>query len=70
MRGQWSNLTHLHGVHCDVYTAIQKRLIDLPGEEALAADVGEGRIENLIACRLDDDNLERSLLTQLGESRL
>lgn len=51
------NHTHLHGVHCNVDAAIQQSLIDLLGEQALATNVGKGLAEDLVASRLDNDNL-------------
>ena len=50
--------------------AVQQRLVDLLGEETLAADVGERLAEHLVARRLDNDNLERALLGELREARL
>lgn len=61
---------YLHGVDCDINTAVEQSLVDLLGEKALAADVCEGLVENLIARRLDNDNLECTLLLELGEASL
>jgi hypothetical protein len=64
---QHHQLTHLHGVHCNVDAAIQQRLIDLLGEQALAANVGQRLVQHLVTGGLDDDNLQRSLLCQLSK---
>jgi hypothetical protein len=52
-------------VHGDVDAAVQQRVVDLLGEQALAADVGERLVEDLVARGLDDHDLEGALLGQL-----
>jgi len=36
-------------VHADVDAAVEESLVELAGEETLAADVREGLVENLVA---------------------
>ena len=45
----------LHGVNTDVDAAVEERLVELAGEETLAADVGEGLVENLVTGGLKRD---------------
>ena len=49
----------LHGMHGDVDLARQQRLLDLLGEKALAAGVGERPVLDAVAGGLDGANLER-----------
>jgi hypothetical protein len=57
-------------VHGDVDPAVEQGIVDLLGEQALAADIGQGHVEDLVAGGLDDDDLQGALLSQLGEARL
>ena len=66
----WRSATHLHGVHGNVDAAVQQGVINLLGEQALAANVGQRLVQDLVARGLDDDDLQRALLVQLGEGRL
>jgi hypothetical protein len=61
---------YLHGVHGNVDAAIQQGVIDLLGEQTLATDVSQGNVQNLVTGSLDDDNLQSTLLSQLGEASL
>eukprot|EP00882_Tetradesmus_deserticola_P021095 GHRQ01022825.1.p1 GENE.GHRQ01022825.1~~GHRQ01022825.1.p1 ORF type:complete len:128 (+),score=12.41 GHRQ01022825.1:261-644(+) len=61
---------HLHGVHCNVDAAIQQRLVNLLCEQALATNVGQRLVQHLVACGLDDHNLQRALLSQLSKVAL
>ena len=60
----------LHRVDRDVDAAVEQRVVDLLGEEALAADVGEGLAEDLVARGLDDADLEGAVLREVGEGGL
>jgi hypothetical protein len=40
----------LHGVDCDVNVTVQESCVNLLGEEALAPDVGERLVQDLIPC--------------------
>eukprot|EP00958_Prasinococcus_capsulatus_P015766 scaffold1690_cov366-Prasinococcus_capsulatus_cf.AAC.2 len=60
----------LHGVHGDVDAAVQEGLVDLLGEEALAANVRQGLAEHLVAGGLDHHDLQRALLRQVRVRRL
>lgn len=66
-RGQAS---YLHGVHGDVDAAVQQRVVNLLGEQALAANVGQRLVQDLVAGGLDDDDLQGALLVELGEGLL
>jgi uncharacterized protein YqfA (UPF0365 family) len=47
-------------VNADVDAAVEERLVELAGEETLAADVGEGLVENLVTGGLKrDGRIER-----------
>jgi hypothetical protein len=50
-------------------TRKQKRT-NLLGEQALAADVGQGLAQDLVARRLDDANLQGAVLGQVREGGL
>ena len=52
-------------MHGDVDAAVQQGLIDLLREEALAADVRQRLVQDLVAGRFDDADLQRALLRQL-----
>lgn len=55
----------LHGVHGDVDAAVQESLVDLLGEETLAADVSQGLPKDLVSRGLDDHDIQRAILLQL-----
>ena len=57
-------------MHGNVDAAVQQGVVNLLGEEALAADVGQGLVQNLVASGLDDDDVQGALLGKLGESGL
>ncbi len=59
----------LHGVHRDVDAPLEQRLLDLLGEQALAADLGERAVLHRVAGGLDDDDLDRRRLGQLAVHR-
>ena len=63
-------LTHLHRVHSYVNAALQQRVVNLLCEQALAANVCQGLVQNLVAGRFDYAYLERALLVQLRKGRL
>lgn len=42
-------LSHLHGVHSNIDTAVQQRVVNLLGEQTLATDVGQGLVQHLVA---------------------
>ncbi len=48
----------LHGMHRHVDAPVQHGVVDLLGEQPLAADVGERTVEDLISRGLDDDHLD------------
>jgi hypothetical protein len=54
-------------VHGDVDAAVEQRLINLLGEQALAANVCQRLPQHLVPRGLDDHNLQRALLLQLRE---
>jgi hypothetical protein len=54
-------------VDCNVHLATQQSIVNLLGEQALATDISQGNVQDLIACGLDNDNLHCSLFTQLRE---
>lgn len=60
-------LAHLHGVDSNVDLARQQGVVNLLGEQTLATNIGQGLVEDLVARRLDNDNLQGTLLSQLGE---
>jgi len=62
--------SHLHGVHGNVDAAVQQGIVNLLGEQALATNVGQRLVQDLVARGLDDDDLQRALLVQLREGRL
>lgn len=45
-------LSHLHGVHSNIDTAVQQRVVNLLGEKTLATDVGQGLVQHLVASGL------------------
>ena len=51
----------LHGMHGDVDRARQQVLLDLAGEEALAADLAQGTVLNGVSGGLDDNDLGKRL---------
>jgi hypothetical protein len=57
-------------VHGDVNAPLQQRVVDLLCEQALAADVRQRLVQDLVARGLDDADLQRALLAQLWEGRL
>ena len=61
---------HLHGVHRDVDAAVQQCIVDLLREEALAADIRQRLVQDLVAGRLDDADLEGAFQSQLRVLRL
>lgn len=61
------NYPHLHGVHGNVDAAVQQSIVDLLGEQTLATNVSQRLVQDLVASRLDDANLQGAILTQLGE---
>ena len=60
----------LHRVHGDVDAAVEQRVVDLLGEEPLAADVREGLSQDLVSRGLDDADLEGAVLGEVGEGGL
>ena len=48
---------HLHRVHCNVDAALQQSIIDLLGEQSLAADVCQRLVQDLVTRGLDDADL-------------
>lgn len=42
-------LSHLHGVHSNIDTAVQQRVVNLLGEQTFATDVGQGLVQHLVA---------------------
>jgi hypothetical protein len=54
-------------MHRDVDAAVEQRVVNLLGEQALAADVGERLVEDLVAGGLDDHDLQGALLGKLRE---
>ena len=61
---------HLHGVHGDVYPALQQGVIDLLREQALATNICERLAGDLVACGLDYADLEGALFSELWECSL
>ena len=59
----------LHGMHGEVDVAGQQRLLDLLGEQALAADLGERPVLDAVAGGLDDAHLERASAGPCAASR-
>mmetsp|Transcript_33342 Transcript_33342/g.79061 ORF Transcript_33342/g.79061 Transcript_33342/m.79061 type:complete len:232 (+) Transcript_33342:333-1028(+) len=57
----------LHGVHGDVDPAVEQGIVNLLGEEPLASNVRERLVKNLVPCRLDNFDLERTILIELRE---
>lgn len=57
-------------MHGDVYPAPQQGVVNLLGEEALAADVSERLVQDLVARGLDDDDVDGALVLQLREGLL
>ncbi len=57
-------------MHSYVNAALQQRVVNLLCEQALAANVCQGLVQNLVAGRFDNAYLERALLMQLREGRL
>lgn len=57
--------TNLHGVDGDVDAAVQQRLVDLFGEQPLAANVRQRLVQDLVAGGLDDADLQGAVLRQL-----
>ena len=60
----------LHGVHGNIDAAVEQRLVNLFREQALAADVGQRLVQDLVAGGLDDADLQRAVLGQLRVSLL
>mmetsp|Transcript_25018 Transcript_25018/g.64579 ORF Transcript_25018/g.64579 Transcript_25018/m.64579 type:complete len:320 (-) Transcript_25018:253-1212(-) len=60
----------LHRVHADVHLVGEQSNIKLLREEALAANLGEGLVQDHVTSRLHRDDLDRTLLSELGERRL
>ena len=58
---------YLHGVDSNVNAPVKESIIDLLGEEALAANVGERLVQDLVAGRLDNLDLKSTLLSKLRE---
>ena len=54
-------------MHCDVHQAAHKGVINLFGEQALAADVSQGLVQNLVPRGLDNNDFEGTLLAQVRE---
>ena len=51
----------LHRVHRDLGAPVEQRLLDLLDEEPLAADLGERAVEDLVAARLQHQQLDGEL---------
>lgn len=62
--------TCLHGVHRNVDASVQQGVVNLLCEQALAANVGQRLVQDLVARGLDDDDLKGAILVQLGERLL
>lgn len=57
-------------MHSNIDAAVQQGIINLLGEQALAANVGQWLVQDLVAGGLDDDDLQGALLVELGEGLL
>jgi hypothetical protein len=54
-------------MHGDINASVEQGIVNLLGEQALASNVGQRRVEHLVARGLDDVDLDRALLVQLRE---
>ena len=66
-RSKRQNCGYLHGVDSNVDAAIKESIVNLLGEQALASDVGQRLVQDLVAGGLDDLDLKSALLGQLRE---
>lgn len=69
-KGKAAGPARLHGVHSNVDAPLQQRIVNLFGEQALAANVSKRLIQYFVAGRLDNANLQCALLLQLREGCL
>lgn len=51
----------------DVDPALEQGVVQLAGEQALAADVRQGLVQHLVTGGLDDDDLQGTLVAKVGE---
>lgn len=59
--------THLHRVHCNVNLVAQQRIVNLLGEQALASNVCERLVQNLVTSGLDNADLDGTLSSEVRE---
>ena len=57
----------LQAVHGEIGAAVEQRLFDFLGEQALGADLGQRHVGDLVAGGLDD--LDAALVPERGELR-
>lgn len=59
--------TRLHGVHCNVHFVAEQSVVNLLGEQALAPNVCQRLVQDLVTSGLDDADLNGTLSLELGK---